>query len=774
MENANRKMIPMIPMQDMVVFPGMSVHIEARRVSSCDALESVMGADRKIVLALVDPDAGGIEKGAFVHSVGTMVRVKQLVSLPDGGVRAAVEGLYRVMLGIPEKDGFFRVQSQRIPSRGFRPAQEEWEGMRRVVRELLGEYGKLNHTVPESVFREILETTNPGALADKIASMLLTRQPEKQQIILEETDSRERIYAAMEMLQQEVEIVRMEQKMMAQVKKQMDDNQREFFMREQMKAIQRELGEEDDEYEDESSEYRKKIGEAGFPEDVRAKVEKELERLDKTPPMSQESAVIRTWLDTIFELPWTTESEDEEDVGRSAEILKSEHFGLEEVKDRIIEHLAVMKLTKNNAGTILCLAGPPGVGKTSVARSVAKAMNKKYVRMSLGGVRDEAEIRGHRKTYVGSMPGRIINAIRTAGTKNPLILLDEIDKLGADYKGDPAAALLEVLDSEQNKEFRDHYLEVPFDLSHVFFITTANDLSTIPAPLLDRMEIVELSGYIEEEKLSIAKKFLIPKQSEKNGLPKGALSITDGALREMIRLYTAEAGVRQLEREVAKIARRLAKEHLIEKKEYTPINKRNLEAYLGVPKYSYEKIGKTDEIGVVNGLAWTAAGGDTMPIEVNVFEGTGKIELTGHLGDVMKESAKAAISYLRANAEALGISPTFYKDKDIHVHVPEGAVPKDGPSAGITMALAVMSSLIGKPVRRDIAMTGEINLRGKVMPIGGLREKTMAAYRSGVKTVLFPKDNEKDLVKIPETVRTGLTLIPVSTMAEVIEHALLR
>ena len=773
MENAKKNLIPMIPMQDMVVFPGMSMHIEARRVSSCDALAAVMDADRKIILALVDPEAGGIEKGAFVHSVGTMVCVKQLVTLPDGGVRAAVEGLYRVMLGIPEKDGFFRVQAQRLPTHGFRPPEEEWEGMHRVVRKLLAEYKELNHAAPESLFREILSASNPGALADKIASGILSQQSEKQQLILEETDSRERIYMAMEMLQQELEVIRMEQKMMSRVKKQMDDNQREFFMREQMKALQRELGEDEDDYEDESSEYRKKINEAGFPEEVRAKVEKELERLDKTPPMSQESAVIRTWLDTIFELPWQTESEDESDIARSAEILQNEHFGLEDVKNRIIEHLAVMQLTRNNAGTILCLAGPPGVGKTSVARSIAKAMNKKYVRMSLGGVRDEAEIRGHRKTYVGSMPGRVINAIRTAGTKNPLILLDEIDKLGADYKGDPAAALLEVLDSEQNKEFRDHYLEVPFDLSRVFFITTANDLSTIPAPLLDRMEIVELPGYIEEEKLTIAKKFLIPKQTEKNGLKKGAISISDGALREIIRLYTAESGVRQLEREIAKIVRRQAKESLMEKKEFTPVTKRNLETYLGIPKYSYEKIGKKDEIGVVNGLAWTAAGGDTMPIEVNVFEGTGKIELTGHLGDVMKESAKAAISYLRANAEGLGISPTFYKDKDIHVHVPEGAVPKDGPSAGITMALAVLSALAEKPVRRDVAMTGEINLRGRVMPIGGLREKTMAAYRSGVKTVLFPKDNEKDLAKVPETVRSGLTLIPVSTMAEVIEHALL-
>lgn len=762
--------MPVLPLRGLVIFPGMLIHFDVAREKSVNALYSAMGSDQHIfVVAQKDPAIDAPLKDD-VFETGVVAKIVQLVKQPENMVRVVIEGQYRAEIKEYNADGEF-ISAIVEPVKYIKDKTTVMNlALVRSVRNVFEEYLKYMPKMPSDILYKSQNAKNADDFSDFIAANIQAGFESKQRILATK-DVTERLEFILDFLTNEVYLLKIERELTDKARAKIDESQKEYMLREQLQIIKSELGE--DEPDDEIREYEEKIKELKLPEEVETTLLKECAKLDKTPFMSQEATVIRTYLDTCLELPWNVYSEDDIDLKRVAESLDKNHYGLKKVKERFLEYLAVKKNAPDMKGQIICLLGPPGVGKTSIAKSVAEAIGKKYARVALGGVRDEAEIRGHRRTYVGSMPGRIINAMKQAGTMNPLIVLDEIDKLASDYKGDPTSALLEVLDSEQNNTFTDHYIDLPFDLSDVMFVTTANDYSTIPAPLRDRMEVIELQSYTLVEKINIAKKHLIPKQLKNCGLNAKDFKFTPKAVEMIINNYTKEAGVRNLERTIASVMRKSVYKKLTEDIEKITISNKDLEELLGPAKYSDSEKSNKDEVGYVNGLAWTSVGGELLPIEIAVMQGTGKIELTGSLGDVMKESAKTAVTCIRSHADELNIDPMFYSTKDIHIHAPEGAVPKDGPSAGITMATALYSALSNKKVRHDVAMTGEITLRGKVLPIGGLNEKSMAAYKNGVKTVIIPKENSRDLAEIDEEVKNNVTFIPVSDIKEVLKIAVL-
>lgn len=764
------KTLPLIPLRGMSLFPHMVIHFDVGREKSINALDKAMMDDSSIILC-TQKDAKVIEPEIDdFYQIGTVAKVKQMLKLPGGNIRVLVEGVNRGKIkNIVQDEPFFMADIEELIYEDVEDENINLEAGMRLVTSDFEEYISYSDKITPEILVSIVDIEDPGRLVDIISSYIYLKTEDNQRI-LESFDLYERLEVLHVILNEEIEVLKIEDKISQRVKKQINKVQKEYYLREQLKAIQSELGQDEDSIA-ESEDYEEKIMKLKLPKDTREKVLKELERLQKVSPHSPETGVIRTYLDWIIDLPWNKETKEKIDIKKSREILDEDHYGLEDVKERVLEFIAIRKLTDSMKGPIICLVGPPGVGKTSIAKSIARALNRKFVRMSLGGVRDEAEIRGHRRTYIGSMPGSIINQLKKAKSKNPVFLFDEIDKLASDYRGDPASALLEVLDPEQNSTFTDHYLDVPFDLSKVLFLTTANTTSTIPAPLLDRMEVIKISGYTEEEKLQIALKYLLPKQLKDHGLEKENLQLSESAIKNIISSYTREAGVRNLERYIANVCRKAAKRIVEEDIETVRVNVGNLSNYLGGIKYRFDTIEENDQIGVANGLAWTAVGGETLSIEVNTMKGTGKIQLTGKLGDVMKESAMAGISYIRSNYKELGIKPDFHKDKDIHIHVPEGAIPKDGPSAGITIATAVISDLSSTPIRREVAMTGEITLRGRVLPVGGVKEKILAANRMGIKKVLIPIDNEKDLEEIPDKIKKNMEFVLVSSMEEVLENA---
>ena len=764
---------PLLPMRGLSVFPGMLINFDVVRERSVAALEAAMGMNRVIFIVAQSDISKELPEESDLYRVGTLCRIKQLLRVPGAeGIRVLVEGKQRARLvSMSAGEQYSFAQIERMEESGkYSPAKSE--ALIRQCVTLFDDYAHLNGSLPPEMLSKIAGSDDPGFVADYITQNIYMR-PDKKQQILEEVRPLSRVSLLNRFLARELAVLSIEQDLNERTQEQMHRSQKEFFLREQLKLIQNELGEQDDAIED-VHEYRKKILQLNLADEVTEKLLKELSHLSKQPAGSSESAVIRTYLDICLDLPWNTGTHETVNIKKARKILDDDHFGLEKVKERIIEYLAVRQLAPELKGTVLCLVGPPGTGKTSVAISIAKSTNRKLARISLGGVHDEAEIRGHRKTYIGAMPGRIISGLSQSKSNNPLMLLDEIDKLAGDYRGDPAAALLEALDAEQNYAFRDHYLEVPFDLSNALFITTANTNETIPRALLDRMEVIELSSYTDEEKLQIAKRHLLPKQRKKHGLSASQLKLSDDAIRELITLYTKESGVRILEREIGAVCRKTAKRIADGDCKSLSLKAGMLEELLGPAKYKPDVLAPADEVGLVRGLAWTSVGGTVLDVEVSVLEGSGELELTGNLGDVMKESAKAAVSYIRSRAEALGIAPDFHKTKDIHIHFPEGAIPKDGPSAGITMCIALISALTNTPVRRDVAMTGEITLRGRVLPIGGLREKTMAALRSGVKTVIIPAENEKDLAEIDPAVRAALNFVTTDHVDKVLDIALNR
>ena len=765
--------MPVIALRGLTVFPNVLIHFEVARDISIKALETAMSAGSPVFL-VGQKDISVEEPGLDdLYQVGTVASVRQILRMPGDNVRVMVEGQGRGrLLQLLRTEPHLEAQVQEIPDQeesGRRTARTE--ALMRSTYELFQQYAELAPKMSPDLMVHVLASQEPGHIADYIAQNIPMRNSDKQ-AILEELRPVRRLQKLHKLLEREVEILALDNEIQTKAREQMAGNQRDYYLREQLKAIQNELGE--GEGADEIEEYRQKIAQADLPDEVREKLNKELGRLAKQTYGSSEGTVLRNYLDVCLELPWGVTTKEKVSVAAVRRALDADHYGLEKVKERILEFVAVKQLAPELKGQIICLVGPPGVGKTSIAMSVARAMNRKLARISLGGVSDEAEIRGHRKTYVGAMPGRIISAISQAGSRNPLILLDEIDKLGHDHRGDPASALLEVLDGEQNAAFRDNFLELPFDLSEVMFITTANTTDTIPRPLLDRMEVIELGSYTDEEKLQIAKRHLIPKELKRHGLARQQLRLTDGAIRTILSAYTRESGVRVLERRIAAICRKAAMKLVEGKAQAVRVTERDLEEYLGAPRYYPERQALEERVGVVNGLAWTSVGGELLEVEVNVVPGTGRLELTGNLGDVMKESAHAALSYLRSQADRLGLPADFYKEKDIHIHFPEGAVPKDGPSAGIAITTALTSALTGCPVRRGIAMTGEVTLRGRVLPIGGLREKTMAAFRNGIKTVILPADNAKDLEEIDQTVRRALQFVLVERADQVLSAALNR
>lgn len=767
----DRRELPLLPLRGMIVFPFMVIPLDVGREKSVSALEEAMIHDRMIVLASQHQAKVHEPSPEDIYRVGTLAEVKQLLKLPDGTIRVLVEGLSRVkIVEFIQSDPHLRVAVASVEESTEK--NSEIEALMRSTLYQFEQYIKLSKKVPPEVLSSVNSIDDAGRLADVIASHLNLKVEEKQ-IVLEAIHPRQRLESLCSLLMKEMEIMDMERKIHVRVRKQMEKTQKEYYLREQMKAIQKELGEKD-ERTAECDELRGKLKNIELPAEVSEKVERELERLEKMPPMSAEAVVVRNYIDWIIALPWDVVTEDRLDIVKAQEILDADHYGLESVKERILEYLAVCQLTQQLKGPIICLVGPPGVGKTSLAKSVARALNRKFVRFSLGGVRDEAEIRGHRRTYVGALPGKIIQAMRQAGSKNPVILLDEIDKMSMDFRGDPSSALLEVLDPEQNNTFGDHYLEVPFDLSKVLFITTANTFHGIPRPLLDRMEVISLSGYTEEEKVEIARRHLYPKQRKDHGLKGDQLQIPEKIMREVIRRYTRESGVRTLERQLATICRKSARELVAGKQKAIRLGTQNLEKFLGIPKYRFGIAEEEDRVGVVTGLAWTEVGGDILSIEVSLVKGKGQLLLTGKLGEVMRESAQAGFSYIRAHARDWGIEEDFHEKYDIHIHIPEGAIPKDGPSAGITMATAVVSALTNRPINHEVAMTGEITLRGRVLPIGGLKEKTLAAHRAGIKTVLVPIDNKKDLEEIPPQVAKKMRFVLVKSMDEVLTEALTR
>lgn len=770
-ENSRELTIPIIPLRDMVVFPNLVVPIYVGRPSSLAALEaSLKSYDHKI--ALIAQKDAEVEKPTRddLFDFGTAGVILQELKLPDGTAKALVEGKQRLrLLEIVQSEPFILARVELIED--IVKESVELEALMKTVVNQFEKTAGLGKPIPREVVVAAMNIQDPGRLADFIAFHLNLRTQERQEI-LEAVDPYERLVKVSELLAKEIQILEIGSKIQDRIKESMSKAQREYFLREQLKAIQEELGILD-ERQQEIAELKDKIEKAGMPEDVKNKALKELDRLSAMPQGSAEVTVVRTYLDWLISLPWSKKDEERLDLKEARKILDEDHYGLEQVKERVLEYLAVHKLTKGKArGSILCFVGPPGVGKTSIGRSIARALGRKFVRISLGGVHDEAEIRGHRRTYVGALPGRIIQALAQVATKNPVFMLDEIDKIGADFRGDPSAALLEVLDPEQNYAFSDHYLEVPFDLSEVLFITTANILDTIPPALRDRMEVIHFPGYTEDEKVKIAQLYLIPKQLEANGLTQKQLKINESAIRKIIRNYTREAGVRNLEREIARICRKVAKKIVEGEVERVSVSSKNVEDFLGPVKFRYGEAEGGEEVGISTGLAWTEAGGDILFIESTIMKGKGSLILTGQLGEVMQESAKAAVSYLRANAEKLGLDPEFADKYDIHIHVPEGAIPKDGPSAGVAIVSSLYSTLSGKPVLKDIAMTGEITLRGRVLPVGGIKEKILAAHRSGIKKVILPKDNEKDLVVVPEEVRKSLEFIFVEHLDEVLRHTI--
>ncbi|MFM5854665.1 endopeptidase La [Aeromonas rivipollensis] len=769
LERSERIEIPVLPLRDVVVYPHMVIPLFVGREKSIRCLEAAMEQDKKVLL-VAQKDASTDEPTVEeIFSVGTVANILQMLKLPDGTVKVLVEGGQRARLErmIDDKD-FFVGEAQYIASA---PIEEKDQDV--LVRSAIGQfegYIKLNKKIPPEVLTSISAIDDAARLADTMAAHMPLKLEDKQKV-LEIASVSERIEFLMAMMESEIDLLQVEKRIRSRVKKQMEKSQREYYLNEQMKAIQKELGELEDS-PDEFEALNRKIDEAGMPDDAREKALAELAKLKMMSPMSAEATVVRSYVDWMVQVPWKARSKVKKDLAKAQEVLDSDHYGLDKVKDRILEYLAVQARVNKLKGPILCLVGPPGVGKTSLGQSIAKATGRKYVRMALGGVRDEAEIRGHRRTYIGSMPGKLIQKMAKVGVKNPLFLLDEIDKMSSDMRGDPASALLEVLDPEQNSSFNDHYLEVDYDLSDVMFVATSNSMN-IPGPLLDRMEVIRLSGYTEDEKLNIAKQHLVAKQIQRNGLKESEITIEDSALIGVIRYYTREAGGRSLEREISKICRKAVKRILLDKSiKHVQVNQENLKEFLGVQRFDYGKATDQNQIGQVCGLAWTEVGGDLLTIETTNMPGKGKLTYTGSLGDVMQESIQAAMTVVRARAEKLRINADFYEKRDIHVHVPEGATPKDGPSAGIAMCTALVSSLTGNPVRADVAMTGEITLRGEVLPIGGLKEKLLAAHRGGIKRVLIPKENERDLEEIPDNVKQDLEIYPVRWIDEVLALAL--
>ena len=762
--------LPILALRGLAVYPDQTVHFDVGRVKSVRALEAAMKGDQNLLLIpqkdLMENDPGLDD----LYTIGTVAKVKQILKTQGENLRVLVTGLCRARIcDLEQTEPYLFGQVAAVPETEVMDNAKA-KALRREANMLYGMYMELSEHPAQVIQLRLMSSNDSGFTADTILQNSGIDFPDKAKLLCQLNPIR-RLETTIKLLRQEVELLKIETHIQEKTKASIDQNQKDYYLREQMKAIREELGEGDD--LDEFATYTQKILELKLPEEQEKKLLKDVDRLKKQPFGSSEGAVLRNYLDHVLELPWNIRTKERVDVAAARKILDHDHFGMEKVKQRILETLAVRQLAPEMPPQILCLVGPPGVGKTSISYSIAKSLNRKMARISLGGVHDEADIRGHRKTYVGAMPGRIMTALTQAGSSNPILLLDEIDKLGHDHRGDPSAALLEVLDGEQNSSYRDHYLEIPYDLSDVMFITTANTLDTVPRPLLDRMEVIELSSYTDEEKLMIAKNHLIPKQLKKHGIKKTQLRITDDGIREIITCYTRESGVRNLERAFGEICRKAAMQILEqEKPKRIIVNGNNLELFLGVRKFLPDRLPSADQVGLVTGLAWTSVGGETLEVEVNVMDGSGKLELTGNLGDVMKESAHAAMSYIRANAVKLGIAPDFYKTKDIHVHFPEGAVPKDGPSAGITVCTAIVSALTGRTVRRDVAMTGEISLRGRVMAIGGLKEKTMAALRYGIRTVIIPKDNERDLAEIDQTVRKSLNFIAAQTVDTVLDAAL--
>ena len=772
MDNETRS-LPMVALRGLTIMPEMIVHFDVSRERSIAAIQQAMVEEQEIFLVAqksIETENPGQDD---VYEIGTVASVKQLIKLSKKVVRVLVEGKNRAVLKkIEETDPYLRAEVEVLEEQEITiPDDLNAEAMMRGLKEIITEYAAKNGKISKESVAEILDITDLKRLVNEVAANIPLKYKDQQEL-LEELDFWSRYEKLSLKLVNEMQIMEIKEELQRKVKNKVDKHQKEYLLREQLKVIREELG-EDTTFSD-ADEFEEACSKLDAPEEVKEKLHKEIGRFKNTIGSQAENGVIRTYIETILEMPWNKRAEDNTDINYAKEVLEADHYGLEQVKERILEFLAVRTLTQKGESPILCLVGPPGTGKTSIAKSLARSLKKPFVRISLGGVRDEAEIRGHRKTYVGAMPGRIANGIRAAGVKNPVLLLDEIDKVSTDYKGDTFSALLEVLDSEQNSKFRDHYLEVPLDLSEVTFITTANTLQTIPRPLLDRMEIIEITSYTENEKLHIAIEHLIPKQLEKHGITDEQLSFSKKAIWKIAHNYTKEAGVRQLEREIGNICRKAAKELLTTEKEKITVTDRNLHKFLGKEKYSYQMANAAPEVGIVRGLAWTSVGGDTLQIEVNVMPGKGEIMLTGQLGDVMKESARAGISYIRSVSKKYAIAEDFFEKHDIHVHIPEGAVPKDGPSAGITMATAMLSAVTGKKVRADLAMTGEITLRGRVLPIGGLKEKLLAAKNAGIQTVLIPKENTADVEELSSEITKGLEIIPVETMEEVLKKALTR
>jgi ATP-dependent Lon protease len=767
-EHARGALYPVLPLRDIVVFPHMIVPLFVGREKSVRALEDVMKDDKQILLVTQKNAAQDDPSTADIFTVGTVGTVLQLLKLPDGTVKVLVEGRHRARIQrFADNEQFFQAFADTLGERAG--VQQETEALARTVVSQFEQYIKLNKKIPPEVLVSINQIEEPGKLADTVASHLTLKIPEKQELLETEAVA-ERLEKVFGYMEGEIGVLQVEKRIRNRVKRQMEKTQREYYLNEQLKAIQKELGEGED-GRDEMAELEERITKTKFSKEARDKAVAELRKLKSMSPMSAEATVVRNYLDWLLSVPWQNRTKIKRDIKGAEKVLNADHFGLEKVKERILEYLAVQQRMRKMKGPILCLVGAPGVGKTSLGKSVARATGRNFVRMSLGGVRDEAEIRGHRRTYIGSMPGKVLQGMKKAKSSNPLFLLDEVDKLGADWRGDPSSALLEVLDPEQNSAFNDHYLEVDYDLSDVMFVTTANTLR-IPQPLMDRMEIIRIPGYTEDEKVEIARRHLIPKQTSAHGLKKNEWAISDEAVRDIIRYYTREAGVRNLEREIANLTRKAIKDILMKKGERIAVTRRNLEKYAGVRRFRFGEAETEDMVGITTGLAWTEVGGELLTIEAVTLPGKGRVTATGKLGDVMKESVQAAESFVKSRSYAFGIKPTIFEKKDIHVHVPEGATPKDGPSAGVAMVTSIVSVLTGIPVKRDIAMTGEITLRGRVLPIGGLKEKLLAALRGGLKTVLIPKENEKDLAEIPDNVKRGLKIIPVGTVDELLGNAL--
>lgn len=763
------RQLPLLPLRGLLVYPYMVIHLDVGRDKSIKAVEEAMLHDKKIFLVAQKEAAIDEPTEEDMYRVGTVAEIKQILKLPGGTLRVLVEGLNRGRI-VNYFDDADYLKVDFTEHEEIVEKSQEIEALMRSVVFNFEHYIKLSKQLPAETVVGVVTLEDPGRLADVVASHLLLKMDIKQEI-LEAIDIKDRLEKLYSLLLKEIEILELERKISSRVRSQMEKTQKEYYLKEQVKAIQKELGENDERVQ-EAMEYKEKIKEANLPEEVSKKALKEVDRLEKMPPMVAEASVVRNYLDWILDLPWNESTEDSLDIKLAQNVLDEDHYGLKQAKERILEFLAVRKLVNKIQGPIICLVGPPGVGKTSLAKSISRALGRKFVRMSLGGVRDEAEIRGHRRTYVGAMPGRIIQGMKNAGSNNPVFLLDEIDKMSTDFRGDPSAALLEVLDPEQNTSFSDHYIEVPYDLSDVMFITTANVMYDIPRPLLDRMEVIRISGYTEEEKVNIAERYLVPRQMKKHGLDKENCNISKQTILQIVRLYTRESGVRNLEREIASLCRKAAKQIVKKPGKKVRITAKSLEKYLGIPRYHYGTTEADNEIGVATGLAWTQVGGDILQIEVSLLSGKGKLLLTGKLGDVMKESAQAGFSYIRSKAESLNIDKDFHEKYDVHIHVPEGAIPKDGPSAGITMATALASALSGRKIRKDVAMTGEITLRGKVLPVGGIKEKVLAAHRAGSKIIILPKDNKKDIEDIPANIRKQLEFVLVEAMDDVLKKAL--